>query len=53
VGHPAEGPSLQQLVARIASMEKELRITFRRIAELQVQIDRAIAMAVRPLKPTR
>jgi hypothetical protein len=40
---------LQQLDARIASMEKELQMQFRRIAELQVQLDRAIA--ARPLKP--
>jgi hypothetical protein len=51
-GSPPEGADrLQQLDARIASMEKELQFQFRRIAELQVQLDRAIE--ARPLKPTR
>jgi hypothetical protein len=36
--------------ARIASMEKELQIQFRRIAALQVQLDRAVAAG--SLKPT-
>jgi hypothetical protein len=42
---------LQQLEARIASTENELQITFRRIDELQVELDRAIQ--ARPLKRTR